>query len=94
MSDIKRSVPEVSAQVRAELSMWIKLTEEQARFLDALFGYGGEKLITAVKEKLGKVHISEFDRTGQRLVDDLRSPIAAALARFERARRALEGVEE
>lgn len=65
----------------------LEISEAEARFLDALFGYGGEALVQAVRKELGTHYIARWEKEGVQFVDQMRPMLAGILGQFDAARK-------
>lgn len=68
-----------------------EIDEAEARFLDALIGYGGEKLVAVVKAHLGKAYMDGHEQAGIRFCDTLRQQLPSVLRQFDDARKVFAG---
>lgn len=82
------------ARPRLEFTAAFTIDEGEARFLDALIGYGGKNLVHAVKAHLGKAYIEDHEQDGIRFCDSLRMPLASVLRQFEDARKVFDGTHD
>lgn len=71
----------------------LRLTEEEARFLDAVVGYGWASFIKAFKVHLGSTYIEGHEQDGEEFFDAVRREIPPILKRVDAARKAFDKAE-
>lgn len=76
------ATPELNMRVTFEID------EREARFLDALVGYGGKELIRVVKEHLGEYYLKPYEKDGERFCETARRELGHVLGQFDKAREA------
>jgi len=69
-----------------DLDIIIRLNEQEARFLDALVGYGWEGFIKVFREKLGKAYIEPYEKAGKELFETIRNELPSILHDIDKAR--------
>lgn len=75
---------------RIGITITLSIDEGEARFLDAIVGYGADQLIGAVKDKLGKAYIEGHERDGVRFCETVRQMLPAILSKLADARNAFD----
>lgn len=82
-----------SIVTKTELGIFItlKVDEGEARFLDALVGYGGRVLVETVKKHLGESYIKGHEEDGIRFCENLRQVLPGELGKLDSARAFLKG---
>lgn len=76
----------LAAVPRLDFRATLEISEAEARFLDALVGYGAQELIAAVKKHLGTSYIERHDEAGVQFCESLRESLPAILKNFDDAR--------
>lgn len=76
----------IAAAPQLNMLAHFEVTEQEARFLDALFGYGGEELLRVVKAYLGRAYIEKYEVAGLRMIAQMRPELAGILRQFDDAR--------
>lgn len=79
---------------KQEFHIQLELTEEEARALDALVGYGGETFtkhfLPTFYEKLGKHYMTPYEKGLAKLFDNIRQNIGSSLKKINQAREILK----
>lgn len=75
---------------KQEFHIQLEMTEEEARALDALVGYGGdtfvEKFLPVFYEKMGKHYMKPHEKGLAKLFDNIRVNIGSSLKKIDQAR--------
>ncbi len=81
----------VIQQSDVQLSVLLKLSEPEARALDALVGYGFDSFIKVFYEHLGKHYMEPHEAGLRSLFESVRKEIPPVLGRADKARLAFKG---
>lgn len=73
-----------------KLSVRIDLTEDEARALDALAGYGDDAFIEAFYEKLGKAYMRDYEQGLRSFLTSMRRELSPLFGKADAARKAFE----
>jgi hypothetical protein len=79
---------EVTSNSVMQFNVFLKLTEEEARALDALVGYGFKPFLKVFYEHLGKSYMEPHEKGCQSLFNHVRSQIPQHLSRIDVTRKA------
>lgn len=74
-----------------ELKVTFALTEEEARAMDALVGYGDDAFVKAFYEKLGQAYMKPHEAGLRSLFQSIRNQLPGILSRVDSARKAFTG---
>jgi hypothetical protein len=80
----------IVSKPRIELRLTIALTEDEARALDALAGYGDDEFIKAFYEVLGKAYMEPHEAGLRLFLSTIREEMPRQLARVDEARKLFE----
>ena len=78
---------ELETKPTVQLSVTIRLTESEARALDALVGYGDDAFVKAFYEGLGKAYMEQHEDGLRSLFKSVRSFMPGILERANLARK-------
>lgn len=81
----------ITAAPRLDFRATLEIDEGEARFLDAIIGYGGQALIDVVKKHLGTAYIRDHEAAGLRFCETARQQLGTVLYQFEDARKVFTG---
>lgn len=77
-------------EAKQDFKIQLILTEDEARALDALAGYGGENFtkhfLPTFYEKLGKHYMTPYEKGLSTLFENIRANIPFSLHKIEKAR--------
>ena len=76
----------ITTAASVSLRFNFSISEEEARALDALAGYGDDAFIAAFYEKLGKAYMEKHEAGLRQFLKDIRSIIPSAISRLNKAR--------
>ena len=80
----------IKSQARIEFSVtMVKLTETEARALDALVGYGDDAFLDMFYRNLGKHYMQPHEQGLRQLFETIRREVVPAIKHIDEARRAL-----
>jgi len=77
----------VSKRPTVTLELVFTITEDEARALDALVGYGDDSFIEAFKEKLGKSYLEGHETGLRSFFQSIRTFVPPLLEKAKRARK-------
>lgn len=72
---------------RIEMLVTVALSEEEARALDALVGYGDDAFVKAFYEKLGSAYMRDHEAGLRSLFVSIRSQLPGWLGKVDQARK-------
>lgn len=81
----------IVGHAECDLIMTFTVTEQEARALDALAGYGDDAFIKAFYEKLGKAYMQNHEEGLRSFLRSIRALVGPVLARQDMARKAFTG---
>jgi hypothetical protein len=84
----------IVATPRLEMRATLEIDEGEARFLDALLGYGGEELIKVAMEHPGQAYIGPRNADGLRFCKTAREQLGPLLRQFDDARAVFDGTKK
>ncbi len=73
-----------------EFRLFMKLTEDEARALNALTVYGHKAFLEVFYEKLGKAYMENHEKGLVSLFESIKSEIPIHLSRIDKARQAFQ----
>jgi hypothetical protein len=85
-----QAMAQITQKPTVTLELNFRVTEAEARALDALVGYGDDAFIAAFKEKLGKVYIEDHEAGLRSFFQSVRGFVPPLLERANKARKAFE----
>lgn len=85
---------EVIGRMEMDLTITLRITESEARALDALAGYGDNAFVKAFYEKLGEAYMRKHENGLRLFLTTVRSLMPGVLGRADRARNAFAGIEK
>lgn len=80
----------MKVEAKQDFRILLTLTEDEARALDALVGYGGDSFtkhfLPTFYEKLGKHYMAPYEKGLSTLFENIRTTIPTSLHKIEKAR--------
>jgi hypothetical protein len=76
----------VSSKSEMQFSLFLKLTESEARALDALVGYGHKEFLKVFYEKLDKSYMEPHEKGLASLFQSVRQEMPSHLSRIDKTR--------
>lgn len=82
---------EIKQHGHVTAEMTIKISEAEARALDALSGYGDDAFIKHFKENLGTAYMRDHEAGLREFLSSVRGCVSGFLSRIDKARAAFNG---
>jgi hypothetical protein len=82
---------QIDARPKIELSVVLRLDEEEARAIDALVGYGDDAFIRVFKESLGAHYLEQHEEGLRRFFQTTRQLLPGILSSADTARKMFNG---
>ncbi len=79
---------DINAQARLEVTVTFRISEEEARALDGLVGYGDDAFIEHFKKNLGTHYIRDHEEGLRSFFKSIRGAMPGILHRTDAARKA------
>lgn len=83
------AILQVNPKLTIEITL--KLTEEEARALDALSGYGADEFLDVFYEKMGRAYLQKHETGLRTLFQTSRDVLPGILKRLDKARTEFNG---
>ena len=83
----------IGMRPKIELELTLIITEEEARALDAMAGYGDNSFVNAFYERLGKAYMERHEAGLRSFLKSCRELIPGPLSRADAARKTFGGLD-
>jgi hypothetical protein len=84
----------IASQAKQEFTVILQLTEDEARALHDITGYGYEAFIKVFKEHLGKSYIEKHEKGAKSLFEVVRNVMPQHFYKIDTARNAFTSVNK
>lgn len=84
---MNRQVAKLIQKPEISLTVVLALTEDEARALDAMFGYNPDSFFKVFYEHLGSHYLQPYEQAARSLMESLHKMLPQEFARVDRARK-------